>query len=89
MKYQIQDGDTLWGLAKWFYGDGRLHRVLAETNYLSNPDYLVVGQELEIPYVTFRHQVTAGDTTRKPGAALLQRRPDGSCHRGGQSRRAA
>ena len=64
-KYQIQDGDTLWGLAKWFYGDGRLHRVLAETNYLSNPDYLVVGQELEIPYVTFRHQVTAGDTTRK------------------------
>jgi nucleoid-associated protein YgaU len=63
-KYQIQDGDTLWGLAERFYGDGRLHRVLAEINYLSNPDYLVVGQELEIPYVTFRHQVKAGDTTR-------------------------
>jgi nucleoid-associated protein YgaU len=64
-KYQIQDGDTLWGLAQWFYGDGRLNRVLAEINYLSNPDYLVVGQELEIPYVTFRHQVKPGDTTRK------------------------
>jgi nucleoid-associated protein YgaU len=65
MKYQIQDGDTLWRLAQWFYGDGRLNRVLVEINYLSNPDYLVVGQELEIPYVTFRHQVTPGDTRRK------------------------
>jgi nucleoid-associated protein YgaU len=64
-KYQIQDGDTLWRLAEWFYGDGRLHRVLVEINYLSNPDYLVVGQELEIPYVTYRHQVAAGDTARK------------------------
>lgn len=64
-KYQIQDGDSLWRLAQWFYGDGRLHRVLVEINYLSNPDYLVVGQELEIPYVTYRHQVAAGDTARK------------------------
>jgi nucleoid-associated protein YgaU len=63
-KYQIQAGDTLWRLAQWFYGDGRLHRVLVEINYLSNPDHLVVGQELEIPYVTFRHQVAAGDSSR-------------------------
>jgi nucleoid-associated protein YgaU len=65
MKYQVQSGDTLWRLAEWFYGDGRLHRVIVEVNYLSNPDHLVVGQELEIPYVTFRHQVKPGDTTRK------------------------
>ncbi len=52
-------------IGQWFYGDGRLHRVLVEINYLSNPDYLVVGQELEIPYVTYRHQVEAGDTARK------------------------
>jgi nucleoid-associated protein YgaU len=65
MKYQVQSGDTLWRLAEWFYGDGRLHRVIVEVNYLSNPDHLVVGQELEIPYVTFRHQVKPGDTTRE------------------------
>ncbi|HET6736227.1 MAG TPA: LysM peptidoglycan-binding domain-containing protein [Mycobacterium sp.] len=64
-KYQIQKGDTLWRVAEWFYGDPRLHRVIIEVNYLSNPDHLVVGQELEIPYVTFRHQVKPGDTTRK------------------------
>lgn len=64
-KYQIQRGDTLWRVAEWFYGDPRLHRVIIEVNYLSNPDHLVVGQELEIPYVTFRHQVKPGDTTRK------------------------
>ena len=64
-KYQIQSGDTLWRVAEWFYGDPRLHRVIIEVNYLSNPDHLVVGQELEIPYVTFRHQVKPGDTTRK------------------------
>jgi nucleoid-associated protein YgaU len=52
-------------VAEWFYGDPRLHRVIIEVNYLSNPDHLVVGQELEIPYVTFRHQVKPGDTTRK------------------------
>ncbi|WP_414688515.1 LysM peptidoglycan-binding domain-containing protein [Mycobacterium sp.] len=52
-------------MAEWFYGDPRLHRVIIEVNYLSNPDHLVVGQELEIPYVTFRHQVKPGDTTRK------------------------
>jgi nucleoid-associated protein YgaU len=64
-KYQVKAGDTLWKLAVRFYGDGRLYRVIAVINHLANPDHIVVGQELEIPYVTFRHQVVAGDTTRK------------------------
>ncbi len=63
-KYQIQAGDTLWGLATQFYGDGRLHTVIAVINHLADPDVIVVGQELEIPYVTFRHQVKAGDTKK-------------------------
>jgi nucleoid-associated protein YgaU len=64
-KYQVQAGDTLWGLAEGFYGDGRLNPVIAVVNHLANPDHIVVGQELEIPYVTFRYQVKAGDTKKK------------------------
>jgi nucleoid-associated protein YgaU len=64
-KYQIQSGDTLWALAGRFYGDGRLNPVIAVINHLADPDVIVVGQELEIPYVTLRYQVRAGDTKKK------------------------
>jgi nucleoid-associated protein YgaU len=64
-KYQVQAGDTLWALAERCYGDGRLNPVIAIVNDLANPDHIVVGQELEIPYVTFRYQVKAGDTKQK------------------------
>lgn len=64
-KYQVISGDTLWGLAERFYGDGRRHMVIAVANDLADPDHIVVGQELEIPYVTCRHQVKAGDTKKK------------------------
>ena len=64
-KYQVQTGDTLWALAERFYGDGRLNPVIAVINHLANPDHIVVGQALEIPYVTFRYQVKAGDTKEK------------------------
>ena len=60
-KYEVKSGDTLWKLAERFYGDGRLHPVLSVINHLSNPDHIVVGQELEIPYVTFRYRVKVGD----------------------------
>ena len=64
-KYQVQAGDTLWELAERFYGDGRLFRVISVINHLTNPDNIVVGQGLEIPYVTFRYQVQVGDTKKK------------------------
>ncbi len=60
--YVVRSGDTLWGLAQRFYGDGRLNRVLAVFNSLPDPDRLEVGRELEVPYVTFRYQVQTGDT---------------------------
>ena len=47
-KYQVQSGDTLWGLAERFYGDGRLSEVISVINAISDPDHIVVGQELEI-----------------------------------------
>lgn len=60
--YTVRSGDTLWKLSEMFYGDGRRYRVIAVVNDLSDPDLIEVGQELEIPYVTYRYQVKAGDT---------------------------
>ena len=56
-KYQVVKGDSLWGLAERFYGDGRLYPVIS--------DHILLGQMLEIPDVTFRHRVAAGDTKKK------------------------
>jgi len=64
-KYQVQAGDTLWELAERLYGDGRLFQVISVINHLTNPDDVVVGQELEIPYVTFHYQVKLDDTKKK------------------------
>ncbi|NDZ96949.1 LysM peptidoglycan-binding domain-containing protein [Streptomyces sp. SID6673] len=63
-KHQVVAGDTLSAIARHFYGDGRLFRVISSINKITNPDQISVGQTLEIPYVTFRHQVSAGDTKR-------------------------
>ena len=61
-EYQVVSGDTLLGLAERFYGDGSLFPVISGINHLADPDRLDVGEELLIPYVTFRHRVTATDT---------------------------
>jgi len=61
-KYQVVSGDTLWSIAQRFYGDGRLYSALAIINSLPNPNNIVVGQELLIPYITYRHEVAVGET---------------------------
>ena len=64
-KYQVQNGDTLWALAERFYVTVDCSRVISVINDMSDPDHIVVGQELEIPYVTLRYQVRPGDTKKK------------------------
>ncbi|WP_441959117.1 LysM peptidoglycan-binding domain-containing protein [Mycolicibacterium houstonense] len=61
--YTVAPGDTLFGIAQREYGDGGLYPVIAEQNHLSNPDLISVGQELLIPYVTYRHLFTTDDGT--------------------------
>jgi 5'-nucleotidase len=45
----IASGDTLWDLAKQFYGDGTLWKKISEANGKPTPRHLTVGKELQIP----------------------------------------
>jgi nucleoid-associated protein YgaU len=61
-EHQVVSGDTVWALAQHYYGDPHLFRVITVHNKIADPDRILIGQELEIPDVTYRHQVVAGDT---------------------------
>ena len=65
--YQAQQGDTLFAIAQHEYGDGDLYPVIAAQNHLADPALIEVGQELLIPYVTYRHLFATADsdTARK------------------------
>lgn len=49
--YTVQRGDTLWGIARKFYGDGSLAYRLAAANstIIRNPNLIYPGQVLTIP----------------------------------------
>ncbi len=47
--YIVKPGDTLYDIAKKYYGRGELWTIIAKANPLINPDRLLVGQKLEIP----------------------------------------
>ena len=49
--YEVKAGDTLWKIAKEHYGDGNLYRDIfnANTDVLTDPDKIKVGQRLRIP----------------------------------------
>jgi LysM repeat protein len=47
--YTVSSGDTLWGIAERFYGDGGKYRVIADASGVSNPDLIRPGQVLTIP----------------------------------------
>ncbi len=45
----IAAGDTLWDLAKQFYGEGALWKKISDANGKPAPRHLTVGKELQIP----------------------------------------
>ncbi len=49
--YEVVAGDTLYGIAKKFYGDGNLYMKIFEANreVIKDPDKIYVGQKLRIP----------------------------------------
>lgn len=47
--YTVQDGDTMWAIAKKYYGDGSLCYKLAACNDIANANLIYTGQVLRIP----------------------------------------
>lgn len=49
--YTVVSGDTLWGIAKYFYGNGSLYTkiVAANSDIISNPNLIYPGMKLFIP----------------------------------------
>ena len=47
--HTVQSGDTLWGIAKKYYGNGAQYPKIASANGIVNPDVISVGQVLSIP----------------------------------------
>lgn len=49
--YTVKTGDTLWGIAKTYYGDGSKYNVIFEANksVISDPNVITTGQVLTIP----------------------------------------
>lgn len=51
--HPVEKGDTLWGIAKKYYGDGSKYKVIHEANKdkVSNPNLIYPGQVLTIPSI--------------------------------------
>ncbi|MFJ3637784.1 LysM peptidoglycan-binding domain-containing protein [Streptomyces sp. NPDC090112] len=47
--YTVEPGDTLWGIAERFYGDGNRHHDIAAANGIDDPDLVGAGQVLTLP----------------------------------------
>ncbi len=47
--YTVVRGDTLWGICKRFYGDGKLAWKLAEFNAIKNANLIFPGQVVKLP----------------------------------------
>lgn len=47
----VQKGDTLWGIAKQYLGEGKKWKEIHQYNYdtIKNPDLIFPGQVVKIP----------------------------------------
>ena len=49
VRYRITWGDTLWKIAKHFYGEPLLFPSIAQKNSISDPNHIIAGDTLQIP----------------------------------------
>ena len=48
-QYTVVKGDTLWGIARMMYGDGKKWKKIADANHIADANKIKVGQRLIIP----------------------------------------
>jgi LysM repeat protein len=69
--HNVMAGETLWSIAEKYYQSGYNYVDIAQTNQLSNPGNIAVGQKLTIPTLW-------SDSQRRPGLKLRrQSQPTG------------
>lgn len=61
--YTVVAGDSLWSIAKRFYGDGSYATKLAAANNISNPSLIYPGQVLTLPGVDVLSALGAKEKT--------------------------
>lgn len=64
--YTVVQGDTMWAIARRFYGDGSLCWQLAAYNSIRNANVIRPGQVLKIPT---KRQLPSAKTVAKPASA--------------------
>ncbi|MGE5341033.1 MAG: PhnD/SsuA/transferrin family substrate-binding protein [Candidatus Omnitrophota bacterium] len=71
-EYRIQEGDSLWRIARSLMLKGKLHRILVEKNEIKNPDQISQKEKLKIPYFRIKYNISSheDEKARKP---LLRR----------------
>lgn len=47
--YIVKSGDSLWAIAKKYYGDGAKYKAIAEANNIKNPNLIYPKQDLILP----------------------------------------
>ena len=59
----VQKGDSLWGIAQTYLGDGTKYTYLAQLNDISSPYYIYVGQTIKIKATSVSSSTAKNTTT--------------------------
>ncbi|MFC2086791.1 LysM peptidoglycan-binding domain-containing protein [Bacteroidota bacterium] len=46
--YVVKKGDNLWNIAKLKFGDPLMYKKIAQKNEIENPDFIIIGQKLNL-----------------------------------------
>ncbi len=76
--HAVTEGETLWTIAEKYYSSGYNWVDVAQVNQLWNPNYLQVGQQLTIPKVEIRKELSVGGPAIYP--ALTDSKIEGTAY---------